>query len=329
MTARCGVLLLTFGSAVTADEVPAYLRSLRGGTDPDPTLIVEFQRRFRIIGRSPLIEITEAQARDLQRLLDERHGAGRYTVGVGMQHSEPRIAGAIDRMAADGVSPILAIVLAPQYSPLVLAGYERAVDSARSRHPGLEIAVARAWHTIPGWIESLCQRLSEALVDAGSDPLRPVPVVFTAHSLPRSVIDRDPGYLEQLHETVSAVVDRLGLQEGSWRFAWQSAGHTPAEWLKPDLLDVLPDLAAAGASEVLVAPVQFVADHLETLYDIDVAAREQAEEHGLRFHRIAMPNSSPAFVRGLAEVVERELAGAATAWPGSETRDRGARVKTR
>ncbi len=95
----------------------------------------------------------------------------------------------------------------------------------------------------------------------------------------------------------------------SWRFAWQSAGHTQAEWLKPDLLDVLPELAAAGATEVLVAPVQFVADHLETLYDIDVAAAEQAAVHGLRFRRIAMPNTSPAFIRGLAEVVERELSG--------------------
>jgi len=123
------------------------------------------------------------------------------------------------------------------------------------------------------------------------------------------VIERDPGYVEQLHQTVDAVVQRLHLLEGSWRFGWQSAGHSPAEWLKPDLLDILPELAAAGACEVLVAPVQFVADHLETLYDIDVAAGEQAAEHGIRLRRIEMPNASPAFIRGLAEVVERELAG--------------------
>jgi ferrochelatase len=115
--------------------------------------------------------------------------------------------------------------------------------------------------------------------------------------------------VEQLHQTVDAVVQRLHLPEGSWRFGWQSAGHSPADWLKPDLLDILPELAAAGAREVLVAPVQFVADHLETLYDIDVAAGEQAAEHGIRLRRIEMPNASPAFIRGLAEVVERELAG--------------------
>jgi ferrochelatase len=115
-----------------------------------------------------------------------------------------------------------------------------------------------------------------------------------------------------LHQTVDAVVDRLRLAEGSWRFGWQSAGHSPAEWLKPDLLDILPELAAAGAKEVLVAPVQFVSDHLETLYDIDVAAGEQAAEHGIRLRRIAMPNASPAMIRGLAEVVDRELAGVVT-----------------
>jgi ferrochelatase len=304
-----GVLLLTFGSAVTADQVPAYLRSLRGGAEPDPALVAEFERRFRRIGRSPLIEITAAQGAALQRLLDERHGPGTHLVAVGMQHSEPRIDAVIDGMVAGGASPILAVVLAPQYSPLILAGYEGAVARARQRHPGLEIGVARAWNTIPGWIESLSERIAEALA-ASPDP-GGTALVFTAHSLPRSVVDRDPAYIDQLHATVAAVVDRLALGRESWRFAWQSAGHTPAEWLKPDLLDVLPQLAAAGARGVLVAPVQFVADHLETLYDIDVAAAEQAEAHGLAFRRIAMPNTSPAFIRGLAEVVERELSPSA------------------
>lgn len=309
MSSPTGVLLLTFGSAVTAEQVPAYLRSLRGGGDPDPALVAEFQRRFRRIGRSPLIDITESQARALQRLLDERHGAGSHRVRVGMQHSEPWIDEAVDSLVTDGASPIVAIVLAPQYSPLILSGYERAVDRARQRHPGLDIAVAGAWHTVPGWVESLSQRLSEALADGPAPNRGTTSLVFTAHSLPRSVVERDPGYVDQLHQTVTAVAGRLQLAASSWRFAWQSAGHTPVEWLRPDLLDVLPELAAAGATEVLVAPVQFVADHLETLYDIDVAAAEQAEAHGLRFRRIAMPNTSSAFIGGLAEVVERELSG--------------------
>lgn len=310
MSSPTGVLLMTFGSAVTAEDVPAYLRSVRGGSEPDPDLVAEFQRRFRRIGRSPLIDITTAQAHDLQRLLDARHGSGSFRVATGMLHSQPAISSAIDTLAEEGVNPVLGIVLAPQYSPLILAGYERAVEAARRRHPGLDIAVARSWHLTAGWIESLCERVREALEATAGPPAAAAALVFTAHSLPRSVVERDPHYITQLHETVDAVVTQLGLAEGSWRFAWQSAGHTPAEWLKPDLLDVLPDMAATGAREVLVAPVQFVADHLETLYDIDVAAAEQAVAAGLRFRRIAMPNASPAFVRGLAEVIERELSGA-------------------
>jgi ferrochelatase len=311
MASPTGVLLLTFGSAVTADQVPAYLRSVRGGDEPDPELVAEFERRFRRIGRSPLLDITAAQAGGLERLLDARHGPGAFRVSVGMQHSAPWIADAIDALVAEGISRILGIVLAPQYSRLILSGYEHEVERARGRHPGLEIAVAGAWHTVPGWVEGLSDRVAEAL--AASPPGPAVTVVFTAHSLPRAVLERDPGYVDQLHQTVDAVVDRLHLPEGSWRFGWQSAGHSPAEWLKPDLLDILPELAAAGAREVVVAPVQFVADHLETLYDIDVAAGEQAADNGLRMRRIAMPNASPAMIRGLAEVVERELADPTTA----------------
>jgi ferrochelatase len=309
MASPTGVLLLTFGSAVTADQVPAYLRSVQGGAEPSPELTAEFERRFRRIGRSPLLDITAEQAARLERLLEERHGRDAFQVAVGMLHSAPWIAEAIDAMAAAGIDRILGIVLAPQYSRLVLSGYEREVERARGRHPSLEIAVAGAWHTMPGWIEGLSDRVAEALDAMPPGPQGAATLIFTAHSLPRSVVERDPGYIEQLHQTVAAVVDRLHLPEGSWRFGWQSAGHSPAEWLKPDLLDILPELAAAGAHEVLVAPVQFVADHLETLYDIDVAAQEQAAEHGVHMRRIAMPNASPAFVRGLAEVVEREVGG--------------------
>ncbi len=124
-------------------------------------------------------------------------------------------------------------------------------------------------------------------------------------------MERDPGYMAQVNETIAAVAERVGLAAARWVFAFQSAGHTPEEWLKPDLTDVLPGIRKSGARDVLVVPVQFVADHLEILYDIDVAAAEQARAAGLRFHRIAMPNTDPTFIEALAEVVQRELAAAA------------------
>jgi len=302
-----GVLLMTYGSAVTADDVPAYLRSVYRGRDPDPALVAEFQRRYRLVGRSPLVDITRAQGAALQQLLDAEAGPGRYRVEVGMLHSAPWIADAVDRLAAAGVRRLLGIVLAPQFSPIIMGGYGRAVDAAApALGPDAAVTVAGPWHDTPGFLDSLADRVGDALDRLHGRGLVGVPVVFTAHSLPKAVVDRDPGYLDQLRDTVDAVVARAGLDPGRWQFAYQSAGHTPEEWLKPDLKDLLPGIRAAGHAGVLVVPVQFLADHLEILYDIDVAAREEAEEAGLEFHRIELPNTSPAFIRALAQVVHCE-----------------------
>ena len=304
--APLGVLLMTFGSAVTSADVPAYLRSVRGGREASAELIAEFRRRFDVIGRSPLIDITVAQAAGLEQLLNGRVGDRPAKVAAGMLHSVPRIAGALRDLTDAGVTEVIAIVLAPQYSPLIFTAYQAALDAAVA--DGAPVRVAGAWHTTPSWVASLGERVEEALGRlAGHGRLA---VVFTAHSLPRPVVDRDPGYMVQIDETITAVAARAGLLPGQWTFAFQSAGHTPEEWLKPDLTEVLATLAGAGNTDVLVVPVQFVADHLEILYDIDVAAAEQARDAGLDFHRIDMPNASAPFIAALAEVVDRELAAA-------------------
>jgi ferrochelatase len=301
-----GVLLMTYGSAANADEVPAYLRSVRGGRDADPELVVEFQRRYRLIGWSPLIRITLEQAAALQHLLDSEHGAGRYRVEAGMLHSVPCIDEAVGRLAVAGVGRLLGIVLSPQWSPVIMGGYRRALEAAAWRlGPGVDLTVAGAWHRTPAFLDALAEKVEQALARVGPE----VPVLFTAHSLPKAVVDRDPGYLDQIAETIDAVVERVGLPAGRWRFAYQSAGHSPEEWLKPDLKDLLPGIRAAGHEAVLVVPVQFLADHLEILYDIDIAAREEAEAAGLDFHRIELMNTSPTFIRALADVaLEQERA---------------------
>ncbi len=203
---------------------------------------------------------------------------------------------------------MVAIVLAPQFSPLILTGYERALNAAAGEvAPEVPVRLAGSWHTVQPWIDSLSARVGEALGRFHSADRDRVAIVFTAHSLPRPVVERDPGYMIQVDETIAAVAARLGLSRERWTFAFQSAGHTPEEWLKPDLADVLPGVRGSGATDVLVVPVQFVADHLETLYDIDVAAAEQARTAGLGFHRIAMPNTDPQLIAALAEVVDREI----------------------
>jgi ferrochelatase len=303
-----GVLLMTYGSAATAQEVPAYLASVRGGREADAELVEEFQRRYQVIGFSPLVRITQAQGQALQEMLDAEHGTGSFRVEVGMLHSEPRIDPAMQRFAAAGVKRVVGIVLSPQWSPIIMGGYTRSLESS-SRHlgEGATVSVAGPWHLVPEFIEALSDRVGEALARFPPERRDGVPVILTAHSLPKAVVDREPEYLDQLLATVHAVVDRAGLEAGRWQFAYQSAGHSPEDWLKPDLKDLFPDLVAGGKREVLVVPVQFLADHLEILYDIDVAARQESEEAGIEFNRIELMNTSPAFIRALNAVVAREL----------------------
>jgi len=302
-----GILLMTYGSATTADGVAGYLRSVHQGREPSAGLVAEFERRYRLVRRSPLIDITLAQAVALQDHLDRRFGPGRFRVAAGMLHSEPGIEAAVDGLLRGGAREVLAITLAPQFSPLILAGYTRTLERIAGQRR-LAIRMAGAWHREPALIASLSGRLRSELEAMPAELRATVPIVFTAHSLPLAVVERDPDYLGQLTDTAEAVAASLGLPPERWEFAYQSAGHSPEPWLKPDLVDLLPGLRAHGHRHVLIAPLQFVADHLEILYDLDIAAREQAEAQGLRYHRMAMPNASADFIGALADVVAREVA---------------------
>lgn len=307
--ARVGVLLMTYGAAQSPEGVPAYLQSVYRGNAPQ-AVVEEFQRRYRLVGGSPLVEITRAQAAALEELLNAEAETGTsYRVEAGMQHTAPFIEDGLRALVEAGCTRVVAMVMSPQYSPIIMGGYGRKLDAARHVLPSdTELVVAGTWHTLPAFIDALAGRVRAALAKLPPEERDDVPVILTAHSLPESVVQREPHYIEQLKETVTAVAEAVPLRDGQWQFAYQSAGHSPEPWLTPDMKDLLPGLADAGHRNVLMVPVQFLADHLETLYDIDVGAREEADEVGIRFQRIEMFNTAPEFIRVLAEVVHRELA---------------------
>ena len=306
---RPGILLMTYGSpaSLERDEVGAYLARVRGGREPGDELVDEFTRRYGVIGGSPLIGITRAQAAALEDSMG-------WPVTVGMRFSEPSILGGLRELAERGVTAVRAIILSPQFSPLLMGGYGRAIEEARATFGGEapQVAIAGAWHDEPSFVEALAGRVRESLAAIGPGPGNAdggngVAVLMTAHSLPRRVAEQEPGYLAQLRDTAEAVATRAGLSAARWQFCWQSAGHEPGEWMKPDFADLMPVLAAGGTRSVLVAPVQFLADHLEILYDVDIGAREQAERCGLTFHRIGSLNADPALVAALAAVARRTV----------------------
>jgi ferrochelatase len=301
-----GIVLMTYGSPRDLDDVGAYITRVRGGREPDATLLAEFQRRYAVIGMSPLIEITRRQASALEAALGDT-----YRAAAGMRFSEPSVAAAVDDVGQRGAERLLGVILSPQYSATLMGGYDQALQTAAN---GLPARTVEAWHRNPAFVDVLASRIRRALARCADDRRDQVPVLLTAHSLPRRVVDREPDYVEQLRETAIAVARAAALPDEQWSFAYQSAGHTPEEWLKPDLLDVLPQLARAGHRQVIVAPVQFLADHLETLYDIDVAGRDQALSAGFEaFTRVEAPNASPDFIDALASVVRGDLA----AWDSS------------
>ena len=307
-----GVLLMTYGSpaSLEREDVRDYLARVRSGREPDPELVDEFTRRYRVIGGSPLIEITRAQAAALAEALG-------WPVEVGMRFSEPSVVAGLKALAEAGASKVAAVILSPQYSPLLMSGYARAIDAARTTlgDGAPDVCVAGGWHEEPAFVAAVARRVVDALARPSPEDRVTVRVLMTAHSLPKRVAEQEPDYLAQLRATAEAVAARAALTAADWTFCWQSAGHEPGEWMKPDFADLMPEIAASGGQSALVVPVQFLADHLEILYDVDVGAREQAERSGLSFRRIASLNVDPDLIEALAAVARRTLKAGYSAVP--------------
>jgi protoporphyrin/coproporphyrin ferrochelatase len=282
------VVLMAYGSPEGPEDVRPYLEDVRGGRPVSDEAVEELAERYRRIGgRSPLDEVTEAQRAALERELG-------LPVFVGMKHWRPRIAEAVDVALAGGATGIVGLVLAPHYSRLSVGQYRERLEAAVAGRA--EIVLVESWHDCPGFVDLLADRVR------GTDAW----VVFTAHSLPERILAEGDPYRGQLLETSQLVADRAGLER--WSFAFQSASQTGEPWLGPDVLEELERLRDAGVRKALVAPVGFVSDHLEILWDLDVEARERADELGLELERIELPNDDPAFVRALAGLVEERLA---------------------
>jgi ferrochelatase len=285
-----GVLLMTYGAPRDDADLPRYLAAVRGGREPTAELVEEMRRRYALIGGSPLVRITRAQAAALEAEL----GSG-FVATAAMRFSTPSIDAAVRDLVDRGADRVMGICMSPQWSPRLMGGYAEALAGA-AKDAGVPATLAPAWHREPAFVAATAERVRESLRDASTSTA----IMLTAHSLPKRVFEAEPEYIAQLHETAELVAAAAGLDPASWHWAYQSAGHTQEEWLRPDLKELFPKLAALGAREILVVPVQFLADHLEVLYDLDIAAADEARSAGLRYRRVAMPNTQPAFIRALA-----------------------------
>ena len=286
-------LLMAHGTPETLDEMPAYLTLVRGGRPPSDALVEEMRHNYAALGgQSPLTDITGQQAVALAKRLGPA-----VPVFVGMRNWRPFIADALAAAARAGVRRVLGIPMAPQFSTLSVQEY---IDAARAALPdGIEFACVEPFFDHPLLIDAFAARLREACSREGEE------VIFTAHSLPERVIrDGDP-YARQVAATAAAVAARGGLER--YRLAYQSAGRTPEPWIGPELGQMIRELAAAGARSALVAPIGFLCDHTEVLFDIDVQAAALAREAGIGLRRTESLNTSPLFIELLASLVEESL----------------------
>jgi len=306
MSEATAVLVMAYGTPASPDGLEAYYTHIRRGRRPPPELLAELRERYEAIGgRSPLLEITRAQASGLR---DALRAAGHrdVQVAVGMKHAPPFLEDAARELAASGAEHVVGLVLAPHYSRMSVQEYGDRVQAALAEDPdgGPRFTLVRSWATAPGYVRYLATAVGDALGRLGSAAAG-AEVIFTAHSLPERILAGGDPYPDELRATAEAVAGAAGLER--WRIAWQSAGRTADPWIGPDVLEVLPQLVEAGATGVAVCPAGFVADHLEVLYDLDVEAAAAARALGLPFARTSSPNADPALASTLASVVDAHL----------------------
>jgi ferrochelatase len=300
------IMLIAFGGPTSASDIRPFLGRVLRGHPVSPERIEEVVRHYQAVGgRSPLNEITLRQARSLESVLKERGLP--LPVYVGLRHSSPFLRETLDRMTADGVKRALGFILSPHQTEASWERYKKNVDEARDELGGCapDIDYCPGWHAHPLFIESLAQQTQSALEQLAASERQVTPLIFTAHSVPTAMAAQSP-YVEQIQETCHLVAQRLGHQR--WSVAYQSRSGNPNEpWLEPDIGKVIRTLAAEGETEVIVAPIGFVCDHVEVLYDLDIEARKIAEGLAMSFLRASCVNDHPIFIRMIAEVIEASI----------------------
>jgi ferrochelatase len=312
--AKQAVLLLAHGTPETVEQIPEYLRNVVGGRPLPPAVVEEIQHRYSLIGRSPLTGITREQGRLVEA---ELAALGEpVPVCVAMRNWRPYIAEVVRQMRADGIQEAAVVCMAPHNSRTSVGLYRRAVEAEAA---GLRIDFTEAWGRHPLLAEAFAERLRPAFTSLSAEVGHPVPVLFTAHSVPCRTIqssaaspapDRDMDadtYAQEAKRTAALVAGRVpGIPR--WFFAFQSQGMSGGPWIGPTVEETLGALAAEGVRTLLLQPVGFLSDHVEILYDVDILFRGYAARLGIRLERPESLNASPTLAKAVADLARQGLA---------------------
>ncbi len=318
---------MSHGTPSHISEVESFYTSIRRGSPPTSDLLAELVARYEAIGGlSPLAAITKDQEESVRRAIRASledgslsgHGYSEFELVSGTKYSTPTIEEAVSSLSGHRLDSVIGVVLSPLYAFTTTDSYFDRMRMALSEGTGLHSQFVESWHTQPAFIDLLSQNLKRAIVESGHPP-HDLQIIFSAHSLPLIPgIDptkppRGEPYQSQLSEVGTLVATRLkkNMQmtiDNGWSISFQSAGRTSQEWIGPDVRDSIRLAAKNGAKGVIVCPVGFTADNLETLYDIDIEARAVANEAEIELFRTELPNGSPLLGLAIADAIAGELA---------------------
>ncbi len=290
------VLLIAHGSPERVEDIPEFLQNISRGRPMPEAVVREVQHRYSLIGSSPLTRITRQQADAVARELG-------LPVYVGMRNWHPVIADTLQQMAADDITSVVAICLAPHNSRTSVGLYKQVLFG---HDPQFAIDFVEEWHDHPLLIAAFAEKLRAGWTKACAEHGSQLPVLFTAHSVPqRTVAEGDP-YETQTRETAALVAAQVP-EIGVWHFAFQSQGMSGGEWLGPTVEETIVSLRDEGETSVFVQPIGFVCDHVEILFDVDILFRQFATERGMNLYRAESLNDSPLFVRAVADLARSRL----------------------
>jgi ferrochelatase len=301
------ILLIAFGGPTCPEEIRPFLARVTKGIPIPAARLEEVAHHYEAVGgKSPLSEITFRQAKALETLLKQRGLP--LPVYVGMRNSRPFFSETFKQMHDIGIKRTLGFILSSHRSEASWERYHKNIAAARAelgdRAP--EVGYCESWHDHPQFIQCWVELIQGAFGKATTATAKSIPLIFTAHSLPRPMAARSP-YVDQLETTARLIAAKLSHRD--WSIAYQSRSGNPTEpWLEPDIGQTIRDLAAQDAKQVIVAPIGFVCDHVEVLYDLDIEARKIAADSGIDLIRASCPNNHPTFIQMMADVILKRMA---------------------
>jgi ferrochelatase len=298
VSAKTAVLLLAHGSPENPSQVPEFLSYVTGGRPLPPVVVEEIRHRYSLIGFSPLRCWTLLQADQLSHAL-------KMPVFVGMRNWKPFIADAVKAIASGRYERVIAICLAPQNSRTSVGLYRGAVVGDGNLPFKMEFV--DEWHDQPLLAKAFAEKLRAGWEKACAESGAKLPVIFTAHSVPQRTITEGDPYGKQSQETAELVAKEAGLAADDWTFAFQSQGMSGGVWIGPMVEETIRSLKAKGHRGVFLHPIGFLCDHVEVLYDIDIAFKTFADKEGMGLWRAESLNGSETLTAALAEIVRSRL----------------------